>query len=287
MVGACVGCVVADLQQTALLGTQDRDPDARSRLSDHQLEHRDPERVDGAVVDRGARCRADPVPAALRRQERCVTAHRAASVDLYAPAACPDGRADRDRARRRGSDPAVALASARSGRGCWRGSNRSRGARRGSSKPKHLAHERRVDHSGSDPPASRMDALVRGPPDAIRRSIAQDAGHGFQHRASNPAYFKWIDEHGTSTYVRFMLTHPRYTFVKPLAFFPGEQASVTRQTGPQYSPLQPNPTPSLLSPQVDYGRHRNVLPSVVDRLLFDQVRSATYPPCSSRRAPWC
>jgi len=102
------------------------------------------------------------------------------------------------------------------------------------------------------------------------RSIAAYAGTGFQYRNENRAYFNWIDEHGTATYLRFVLTHPVYTLIDPLPFFPGEQPSVTYPRGPHYSPLQPNPTPSLLSPIVDYGRHREVLPSVIDRLLFDQ-----------------
>ncbi len=101
-------------------------------------------------------------------------------------------------------------------------------------------------------------------------SIARYAGMPFQYHTENTNYFKWINEHGTHTYLRFVLEHPRYTLLDPLPYFPGEEASLHNPNRSVFAALEPNPTPSLLSPVVNYGRHRNLLPSVVDRLLFDQ-----------------
>ncbi len=101
-------------------------------------------------------------------------------------------------------------------------------------------------------------------------SIAKYAGVPFHYRHENQEYFHWIDTEGTHTYLRFVLTHPRYTLIDPLPYFPGEQASLQHPNTSPFRALEPNPTPSLLSPVVNYGRHRNLLPSVVDRLLFDQ-----------------
>ena len=101
-------------------------------------------------------------------------------------------------------------------------------------------------------------------------SIAAHAHVPFHYEPQDLNYFAWIDEHGTSTYLRFVLEHPKYTFIDPLPYFPGEQESLTFRNHSPFAVLEPNPTPSLLSPVVNYGRHRNVLPSVVDKLLFDQ-----------------
>jgi hypothetical protein len=70
--------------------------------------------------------------------------------------------------------------------------------------------------------------------------------------------------------VKFMVENPKYTLVDPLPFFPGEEESLTLRNQSVFAALEPNPTPSLLSPVLNYGRHRDVLPSVVDRMLFDQ-----------------
>jgi len=104
-------------------------------------------------------------------------------------------------------------------------------------------------------------------------SIAKYAGQPFHYRNENRAYFEWIDKHGTSTYLKYVLLHPGYTLIDPLAYFPGEEASLTYRNTSSFAALEPNPIPAMLSPVVDYGRHRNVLPSVVDRLLFDQGSS--------------
>lgn len=100
--------------------------------------------------------------------------------------------------------------------------------------------------------------------------IARYAGVRFSYQKHDRTYAEWvawINAHGTSTYATFMLTHLGYTLVKPLPFFLGETPSDTRPSG---GALQPNATPSMLSPIVAYGRSRFVLPSVVDQTLFDQ-----------------
>jgi hypothetical protein len=101
-------------------------------------------------------------------------------------------------------------------------------------------------------------------------SVAARAGVPFHYDARDPEYFDWIRKHGTGVYLRFVAEHPKYTFVDPLPYFPGEQESFQFRNHSPFASLEPNPTPSLLSPVVNYGRHRNVLPSVVDKLLFDQ-----------------
>lgn len=102
-------------------------------------------------------------------------------------------------------------------------------------------------------------------------SIGRRVGTPFHYDASGAdgAWFAWIREHGQSTYTAFVVHHPRYALILPLPYLLGEEPSSTRLG---LSPLQPDPTPSMLSPSVDYGRHRNVLPSAVDSLLFDQGR---------------
>ena len=85
-----------------------------------------------------------------------------------------------------------------------------------------------------------------------------------------PALESWMTSSGTSTYLRFMLEHPGYTLVAPLAGFSGEKASLHEVANPVYVGTEPNPTPSLLSPTADYGRYRQILPSVVEDFLFEQ-----------------
>jgi len=105
------------------------------------------------------------------------------------------------------------------------------------------------------------------------REIAGYAGVPFNyqpHDETDRRWVRWINTHGTGLYLRFVLEHPDYLWLKPLPFFPGEQPSLRHDSVSPFARLEPSPTPSLLSPIVNYGRHRNVLPSVVDRILFDQ-----------------
>jgi hypothetical protein len=66
-----------------------------------------------------------------------------------------------------------------------------------------------------------------------------------------------------------METHLRYTLWEPLASFSGEQPSLVKAPPSIYAQTQPDPTPSLLSPNANYGRHRDVLPAPIADLLFD------------------
>jgi hypothetical protein len=87
---------------------------------------------------------------------------------------------------------------------------------------------------------------------------------------TNPAFTRWLDTKGERTYLEFVATHPRYTVLDPLPFFSGEPTSLHQPNFALFPALQPNPTPSMLSPTANYGRHREVLPSLVEQLLFDQ-----------------
>lgn len=103
-------------------------------------------------------------------------------------------------------------------------------------------------------------------------TVANYSGQEFRYVDERGSPFvTWIYAHGRRTYFRFILTHPRYTLVGPLPYFSGEEASDHHMNASIYRPyLQPNPTPSILSPTVNYGRHREVLPSVIENLLFEQ-----------------
>lgn len=90
--------------------------------------------------------------------------------------------------------------------------------------------------------------------------------------SQNPAWYAWLDSDGERTYLRFVATHPEYTLIDPLPFLSGEKVSLYHPNRAVFTSLQPDPTPSILSPTADYGRHRDVLPSVVDQFLFDQGR---------------
>jgi hypothetical protein len=117
---------------------------------------------------------------------------------------------------------------------------------------------------------SRTEWLVRhGMP--YDRTIASYAGKPFHHYGSDNAEFvAWLHDHGQRIYLEFMLAHPDYTLLDPLPYFSGERDSIRHPNETLFGALQPNPTPSLLSPTVNYARHRDVLPTVVQQLFWDQ-----------------
>ena len=86
----------------------------------------------------------------------------------------------------------------------------------------------------------------------------------------DPTFDPWLIDHGEATYIEFVLAHPRYALWEPLADVGGEPSSLSTQTTSPTPTLQPEPTPSLLSPTVAYGRHRQVLPTVIEIFLFEQ-----------------
>ena len=67
----------------------------------------------------------------------------------------------------------------------------------------------------------------------------------------NKRFFRWLEDHGTSVYLRYLLTHPGYLFALPIRAAVGP--------GP--------PTAQALS-GTTYGEIRAVLPGPVEGLLF-------------------
>jgi len=88
--------------------------------------------------------------------------------------------------------------------------------------------------------------------------------------SSDPVLLRLVEASGASTFAEFLLEHPAYTLLDPLPDFSGELASINWPNRAPYAYTQPNPTPSMLSPAANYGRHRDVLPSAIQDLLFQQ-----------------
>jgi hypothetical protein len=126
----------------------------------------------------------------------------------------------------------------------------------------YIIHDRIVTHP------DRIAWFVRhGMPDPHFDPGASSIGRPF---ALNPAWNVWLKSRGERTYLRFVATHPGYTVIGPLPFLSGEKASLYHANHAIFASLQPDPTPSILSPDANYGRHRDVLPSVVQQFLFNQ-----------------
>lgn len=87
---------------------------------------------------------------------------------------------------------------------------------------------------------------------------------------SDPPFRTWLLDHGTRAYAEFLLTHPVYTLVDPLPSFVGEQQSLHYEVASPYPDTQPEPTVAMLSPEADWGRHRQLLPTLVEELLFQR-----------------
>ncbi len=85
-----------------------------------------------------------------------------------------------------------------------------------------------------------------------------------------PQFAAWLSARGARTYTEFMLTHPVYTLWDPLPDFTGERASLNYPNTTPYTYTQPNPTPSMISPTLAYGRHRDIFPAIIDATLFEQ-----------------
>ncbi len=111
--------------------------------------------------------------------------------------------------------------------------------------------------------------LQHGMPDsaAIQATENGTFGHALM---TMPAFQAWLTADGTRTYYEFMVSHPVYTLYDPLPDFSGELASLLVPNRTPYVYTQPNPSPSMLSPDANYGRHRDILPSVIEELLFEQ-----------------
>ena len=111
-----------------------------------------------------------------------------------------------------------------------------------------------VSHGMPDTPA--IQSHVNGVPEEL---------------GTDPDFAKWVDAHGEHTYVQFLVTHPGYTLGHPLPFISGEQPSLFVPAG---TPVSPDPTPSFVSPNANWARHREVLPRFLQDLLFTPGQSA-------------
>jgi hypothetical protein len=73
--------------------------------------------------------------------------------------------------------------------------------------------------------------------------------------------------------VQFLASHLRYTLAGPLPFITGEEPS-RWVPAPDPTRLSLDPTPSFVSPNVNWARHREVLPRFLQDLLFTPGQSA-------------
>ncbi|HWB67201.1 MAG TPA: hypothetical protein VG708_10280, partial [Mycobacteriales bacterium] len=100
-------------------------------------------------------------------------------------------------------------------------------------------------------------------------TMAANAGNYFgAPLLADPAFAHWASTRGEHVYLEYLWSHPGYTLWQPLAAISGERPSLDVPAPSQV--LTPNPTPSLLSPTANYGRHRDLLPEPVQALLFEQ-----------------
>ncbi|MGN6473962.1 MAG: hypothetical protein ACTHK4_10005 [Mycobacteriales bacterium] len=97
---------------------------------------------------------------------------------------------------------------------------------------------------------------------------AQTGGYFGAPLLDDPAFAHWAATAGEHVYREYLLSHPRYTLWEPLAAVSGERPSLLVRAPSQV--LTPNPTPSLLSPTANYGRHRDLVPDPISGLLFEQ-----------------
>jgi hypothetical protein len=86
--------------------------------------------------------------------------------------------------------------------------------------------------------------------------------------ANDPEFARWLLSDGEHSYLVFVLQHPGYTLLGPLPYLSGERTSLFEPT--PVNSTQPYPVASMLSPTANYGRHREVLPSVIQGLWFEQ-----------------
>jgi len=120
-----------------------------------------------------------------------------------------------------------------------------------------------------DNPGWRQWFIAHGMPYSVGVQDTQGGLYGLA-LLQIPVFHVWLTASGASTYAEFLLEHPAYTLLDPLPDFSGELASINWPNRTAYAYTQPNPSPSMLSPTANYGRHRDVLPSVIQDLLFQQ-----------------
>ncbi len=89
---------------------------------------------------------------------------------------------------------------------------------------------------------------------------------------ANGQFAEWVDAHGEHTYAQFLVTHPSYTLTHALPYITGEEPT---QTHPAPEPFQnPDLVTSFVSPSANWARHREVVPRLVQDVLFTPGQSA-------------
>lgn len=81
----------------------------------------------------------------------------------------------------------------------------------------------------------------------------------------DPAFQRWVASSGTSTYARFLATHPWYALTEPLDDFVGANRSY--QELPPHAEVA-SPPVAMLAPAEPYGGSRHVIPDPVEDLLL-------------------
>ena len=82
----------------------------------------------------------------------------------------------------------------------------------------------------------------------------------------DPAFVRWVAGAGRTTYVRYLATHPWYTFTEPLDDLVGVRRSYGDEVAPQTT---------MLSPPDAYGSSRPVEPELLEQLLFQPGGTGT------------
>jgi hypothetical protein len=89
---------------------------------------------------------------------------------------------------------------------------------------------------------------------------------------SNKRFAKWLVAHGEHTYALFLVSHPSYTLGHPLVDVTGEEP--TQSVRPPQPYLDPDLEASFVSPNANWARHREVVPRLLQDLLFTPGQSA-------------
>ena len=105
-------------------------------------------------------------------------------------------------------------------------------------------------------------------------TVASFTGTAFPEELGlDQAFSSWVAEHGEHTYLQFLATHLRYTLAGALPYISGEEPS-RWVPAPDPTRLSLDPTPSFVSPNVNWARHREVVPRFLQDLLFTPGQSA-------------
>lgn len=89
---------------------------------------------------------------------------------------------------------------------------------------------------------------------------------GYQGLTDDAAFQRWVAADGTSTYARYLATHPWYAIGGPLADLTGPRDSYQRV---------PVPHAAMLSTSDQYGVSRQILPATIEDLLYNPGTKVT------------